>query len=468
MLQFRVFAILKLKARQLLGFVALAIVQSGAYMRAMQCGLAEYLRIFTQARQRFLRERPLTQADDYNHSVYTSWELSYQQLNSRSAQLLHMMAFLHHEGIPEAIFEVASARAMTYTPEIPLTTEQGNTKALVFDFLSSLRTSTNEWDLLGFKRLTNSLRSFSLLDYDTYSGTYSMHPLVQEWCRAIVTDAASTREYATWLLSLCVDWQFDSDSYALRRRLLPHLQALDVDGTQIMPDLSRWLQLVYLESGYNKENERLAATALRASSEALGDEHPTTLTCKNNLVETLIRQDRLEEVATLLTELIEVQKQVIGQEHPNTLKSMHNLALTYHNQKRWKEAETLFLEVIEVQKQVNGAEHRYTLASMMMLASTYWSQGRLSDAEALYVEVLETSRRVMGREHPNTLMSMHNLAMTYKEQGKLQEAESLMEETVALNMQVRGESHPYTQSSILELKHIQKRILSELESTSTS
>ncbi|KAF8598779.1 TPR-like protein [Ceratobasidium sp. AG-I] len=444
-----------------LGYFALAIVQSGAYMRTRQCGVAEYYRIFQTARARLLRERPSMQTDNYQHSVFATWEINYRQLLPRVAQLLHILSFLHHENISEAFFEAASTRAASYTIHIPLTESQAVTKTIIFDFLSLLRTSANEWDVLALKGLTDQLRAYSLLDYDTQSCSYSMHPLVQEWSRATAPDAGTVRECSAWVLSLCVKWQHSSEDYAFRRRLLPHLVALNSDQKQMVPDLANWLSLVYEEAGYAKEKAALLAIALQASRDTLGNEHTTTLTCMHNLAAAFRQQGRLEEAVGLLTEVVEVTKRVQAHEHPDTLTSMHDLAIAYRDQERWQEAEELFLEVIEVEKRVSGAEHSRTVASMQQLASTYHRQGRLSEAEALEIEVLETTQRVLGREHPSTLVAIFNLAVTFEAQGKLREAESLMEEAVNLSKKVRGESHVVTQKSIQRLNQIQQRIRSE-------
>ncbi|KAF8595674.1 FabD/lysophospholipase-like protein [Ceratobasidium sp. AG-I] len=451
------------------GYFALAIVQAGAYMHTTECGSAEYFKIFQKARAEVLRRGLIQQQDDHELSLFTSWEVSYRQLSPRSTQLLHIMSFFHHEGIAEAFFEAASTRTLSYQVEIPLNESQIATKTIIFSFLASLRTSSNEWNPLVLKDLTRELRAFSLLDYDTHSGSYSMHPLVQEWSRTTAPDATTMRECAAWVLALCVNsWRQGSEDYAFRRRLLPHLLALDSDQAQMVPELANYLRLVYFEAGYVKEEAALKVIALQASRDALGNEHPATLTCMANLAGAFRRQGRLEEAEVLQTEVIELNKRVRGHEDPETLSSMHNLALTYHNQERWQEAEALFLEVIELEKRVNGAEHRHTLASMGMLASTYWSQGRLLEAEVLDIEVLETKQRVLGREHPDTLEATHNLAATYEKQGKLREAGSLMEETVTLSRQVRGESHIMTQENVQYLEFIQQRIRSEPSSASVT
>lgn len=452
----------ELKMSQHFGYFALATVQAGAYIRATQCGLSRYLQLFLTSRDRMLQDRHVSQAGDYEWPVYASWELSYRHIPPRASQLLHMLSFMHHEGISESFFEVASTRDISYQPYIPPTTAQRNTKAVVSRFLSSLRSTSNAWDPVALKDLINTLRSFSLLDYDPISATYSMHPLVHSWCRTIDPGVETTSERTAWVLALCINWEFDSDNYTLRRMLLPHVLALGSDFSQMALDIPHRLSLVYQEAGLVKEAESLRELVVQAGKDRLGRGHPVTLSLMHNLAATYMSQERWKEAEVLHMEVLEIRKQVLGADHPDTLKSMHELAFTYKNQNRWREAEVLQEEVIEATARVLGVEHVETLVSVGELASTYWSQGRLSEAESLYAEVLEVMKRVLGIHHPSTVIGMHSLAATYKKQGKLRDAERLMAETVELYKQVRGEQDPETQKSIEYLASIQRQIQAEL------
>ncbi|KAF8598764.1 TPR-like protein [Ceratobasidium sp. AG-I] len=444
-----------------LGLFALAIVQAAAYMRATQCKATDYLIYLQSSREQLLRARLVNQTDAYGLSVYATWEISYKKINSRAAQLLHILSFMHHEGIEERFFEISSA-VTSYKPEIPLSEEQGATKDAIFEFLSLFRTASHGWNLLAFRNLTEDLSAFSLLDYNPRTRTHSMHPLVQEWCRSTAPNAMAMRECAAWVLALCVNSRFGLEDYAFRRRLLPHLLALDTNTTQMVPELAQKLCLVYDEAGLTKEDEALSKIALQGSRDMFGNEHSTTLTCMHNLASAFRRQGKSEEAMTLLTEVIESSKRVLGDEHPDTLTSMHSLAMTYRAQERWQESEAMFLDVIETKRRVGGIDDSRTLKSMEVLASTYAEQGRLLEAELLYDEVLEKMSKVLGKEHPHTLTAMHNLAATYGGQGKLVEAELLMKETVALKTKVPGELHTHTLNSVRILEAIHQRVRLEL------
>jgi hypothetical protein len=124
---------------------------------------------------------------------------------------------------------------------------------------------------LGTHLLSNT-SSFSLLSYDLTSSTFSIHPLVQSWCRAQVAKSPA-QQCTSWVLALCVNWEFSSDDYAFRRLLLPHLVALRKGSSPLASTLAVDLARVYKEAGFSQEEEVLKLEALRASVELLGAEH---------------------------------------------------------------------------------------------------------------------------------------------------------------------------------------------------
>ena len=72
-----------------------------------------------------------------------------------------------------------------------------------------------------------------------------------------------------------------------------------------------------------------------------------------------------EELQVLVMET----RQALGEEHPDTLTSMGDLG-------QWKDAEDLQVLVIETRRRVLGEEHPLSLMAMGDLVSTYQSQGQ--------------------------------------------------------------------------------------------
>src|SRR5438045_1684007 len=99
---------------KILGYLALAIIQAGAYVRQGLCSIGEYVGIYSHRRERLLRHRHVQAGTDYNFSVYTTWEVSVEAIkrmpgktSENAIELVRIFSFLHYDGITEAIFERA-------------------------------------------------------------------------------------------------------------------------------------------------------------------------------------------------------------------------------------------------------------------------------------------------------------------------------------------------------------------------
>ncbi|KAJ7765877.1 hypothetical protein DFH07DRAFT_681361, partial [Mycena maculata] len=86
-----------------LWYLPLAIVQAGAFI-AKSGSLNSYLALYKQNRAQLLSEKPVQSHDDYEWTVYTTLQISFDQLSLPAAILLRLCSFLHHERIAEDIF----------------------------------------------------------------------------------------------------------------------------------------------------------------------------------------------------------------------------------------------------------------------------------------------------------------------------------------------------------------------------
>lgn len=173
-----------------LGCLALAIVQAGSYV-ANCSSLQNYQRIYRSNRATLLSLRSVQGYSEYEHTVYTTWDISYQKLNSQARRLHCLCSFLHFAHIPRRIFEEGSF--------------QGFENEIHFDLAVA------------------ELRSYSLLTLN-HPTTYSVHPLVHQWSRDRLNDGenAEIRAAAIGLLASCVNWRFEASDYSWRRELLLH------------------------------------------------------------------------------------------------------------------------------------------------------------------------------------------------------------------------------------------------------
>ncbi|KAJ7462895.1 hypothetical protein FB451DRAFT_949565, partial [Mycena latifolia] len=89
-------------------YLPLAIIQAGAFI-SQSGAFDRNLELYMDNRARLLSEKPVQSHDEYAWTVYTTWQISFDQLSKLAATFLQLCSFLHHEGISEEIFSRASA-----------------------------------------------------------------------------------------------------------------------------------------------------------------------------------------------------------------------------------------------------------------------------------------------------------------------------------------------------------------------
>ncbi|KAJ7052089.1 P-loop containing nucleoside triphosphate hydrolase protein, partial [Mycena amicta] len=89
----------------------LAIVQAGAFISKsppLQQDISKYLQLYQQNKIELLSKKPAQSPEDYEWTVYTTWQMSFSQLSSKARQFLQLCSFIHFEKITEDIFQRAS------------------------------------------------------------------------------------------------------------------------------------------------------------------------------------------------------------------------------------------------------------------------------------------------------------------------------------------------------------------------
>jgi Tetratricopeptide repeat len=357
-------------------------------------------------------------------NVFTTWQLSFQQLLSQTSEdsvavkLLRLLAFFDNKDISEWIFiEFHRHPFSSKTSEL-------------LEWVNQFADSQQRWNKRLFKKNLVLLHDFCLLqsvaqDADEYSHA-SLHPLVKDWIQLQMGKSAC-QQYALMVSEI----------------LGGILQAFwESEHFQLPLHTKQYLAL-HMVAQEENNSEYLGINCAELHQDLL-IEYTNNQSWLSKFFRRLGLHNKAEQ---LRVQVMETRKRVLGIEHLDTLRSIHDLALTYWDQGRWEEAEPLQVQVLETRKRVLGAEHPDTLTSMSSLALTYKDQGRWEEAEPLQVQVLETRKRVLGAEHPDTLTSMNNLAFTWEQHDRHLEALKLMEECVQLRNRILGNNHPDILSS---------------------
>ncbi|QRW06357.1 kinesin light chain [Ceratobasidium sp. AG-Ba] len=436
-------------ARRLLedvGCLALAVVQAGAYIFSSGCTIADYYDMFLQHHKTTLEQstRLPVKTNEYKHSVYTTWHMSYEKLGKNAQTILHLVAFMHHTNIVEDIFRRAAINIQTYKPVIPATQSEQEIYTYVAGFLGRFL-SDGAWSSSAFRETMTELQSYSLINYDKVNREYNLHVLVHDWAgNALDHPAEKGASHTELLLAVSIDYDNDMESLEYKRLVETHVNRLLQKQQSPSGNNSDLFGQVYYSSGNWKQLERMTRIALDSRHKVLGDEDTSTLISQAYLAFAYRNQGKYEEAMTLEEQLVEIRKRVSGHDHRETLKVMSNLASTYYFLGRYTDAQSLQLHVIDTFKRVYGHEDLHTLDSMHELAVTYKAQGRYDEAQALLVQVVDATKRVKGDEYPSTLVSMNQLASTYYFQGRYDEAESMQVHVLEVRKRRQGDEHPST------------------------
>ncbi|QRW22931.1 tRNA uridine 5-carboxymethylaminomethyl modification enzyme GidA [Rhizoctonia solani] len=431
-------------------YLALAVVQAGAYIWKMQLSISQYWDRYS-VRQKAVLERGIgIGLDGYEKTVYTTWELSLKQISSHAMELLFLIAFLHREEILEEIFQRAARNMQKDEDEALLRNEQSAVEQRVKNFLRHLIES--RWEDT-FTLYMGELMSFSLVTYDRASQAYAIHPLVQDWAQESASKEMISIQHSALLLALSIDWNRGSADYAYKRRILPNVNLIfkefrlhDIDT------LARFAE-VYRSAGQFNNEAALWDHVVITQKQQIGERHPRTLANISNLAKAYQEKRELKISKELQETALAAQVQELGQDHPDTLETMHRLAWTLYLEGKYDKAEPLLTTVVTSRKKVLEEDHLDTLESLDDLAAIYGSQGHLVKAEQLRAVVLATRKRLLGEDHVDVLEGMSNLAQTYSEQDRSAEAEELYRTALASQKRVLGDDHRDTMTTMHNLAH---------------
>jgi hypothetical protein len=194
-------------------------VQAGAFIS--QSGtLNSYLDIYRKNRAQLLSEKPAQSHDNYAQTVYTTWQMSFEQLSQPAAMFLQLCSFLHWDGISEDIF----SRAATYRFRQVILSREALEKPL--EFLGQFTESAGEWDSLCFLKLTNEIKAYSLISFDPEGKMFSIHPLVHSWSKTTITDPQPCHSIMAAIMGMSIEEIPDDHQQLASLRLISHVDSL--------------------------------------------------------------------------------------------------------------------------------------------------------------------------------------------------------------------------------------------------
>jgi tetratricopeptide (TPR) repeat protein len=261
-----------------------------------------------------------------------TWMVSYQEIKKRdptAAKLLLLLAFFNNHDIWYEL--LASGLDCSNPPPW-------------FEMIVSSK--------LMFKAKVKVLVGFSLVETKHHEGSYSLHPVVQDWCYYVAASNNLTSQLhglAMMSVGYMVPHNSERDYAVIQQRLLPHANYLISRGRGDWPVdmIDIWNALngignLYSNQGKLQEAQEMYQRALAGKEKALGPDHTSTLNTVNNLGLLYSDQGKRKEAEEMYQRALAGCEKALGPDHTSTLDTVSNLGILYSNQGKLKEAEEMY------------------------------------------------------------------------------------------------------------------------------
>ncbi|KAI9859671.1 MAG: hypothetical protein M1813_006602 [Trichoglossum hirsutum] len=453
------------KIIQKLGYLPLAIDQAGAYINTRKLPLSLFTKQYDERREVILNHTPSLWEyrkrlgegkDETLLSVFTTWELSFQQIGKNEddrimiSHFLTLSAFFDASNIGEDLFR----SHLTSTREPPWWMEY---------FISG-----GMWDQYKYQDTIVELLNLSLLQDVNIGGIetrFSLHPLVTDWLKLRI-DQKNRQKYtieATTILSSYIDAQ-SLDTLPLQVKLdtLSHVDVClgndkeylrGLSGSDI-PSLrgsSYTFAELYKSHCRYQDAEAMYQRALAGYEKALGPDHTSTMRAVNNLGILYKAQGRLADAEAMYQRALAGYEKALGPDHTSTMDVANNLGILYKDQGRLADAEAMYQQALAGYEKALGPDHTSTMDVVNNLGVLYKTQGRLADAEAMYQRALAGCEKALGPDHTSTMRTVNNLGILYKDQGRLADAEAMYQRALAGYEKALGPDHTSTMRTVNNL-----------------
>lgn len=293
--------------------------------------LVEYLKL---ARAKLVELLKRGDAHDYPATVATTWELSFQQIESQSpatADLLRLLSFFAPDRIPRWLL----TESTTLLPS-PL--------------------SETVADPLGWLDAIELLRSYSLIEQDDDS--VSVHRLVQ----AVSRDRLSREQQIQWvslaqklvLKYFPIDIDTNVAAWPRCGELHDHAEVVSQLADQQSADPNTTATLLNQLARYQQIRANFNAAivnqrrALSIDEQCYGAEDPKVAISLNNLAQLLQDTNHLAEAEPLIRRALAIDEQSFGPEHPRVASLLNNLAQLLVDTNRLEEAEPLMRRALAI------------------------------------------------------------------------------------------------------------------------
>ncbi|KAF5862715.1 hypothetical protein ETB97_011257 [Aspergillus alliaceus] len=475
-----------------LGCLPLALIQAGASIRQNICSLEDYLDVFKSYKKRIFSNKLHQGRGPYEHTVFTTFEVSFNKIKGLETaesidaiEILHVMAFLHFDHVPESIFEKAWDSLQ----------REANTKGagslvdkivqVLGDFVAIssgyegwftpltegrlpriLNQTGRKWDKLRFRNAILILRSYSLIFGNLTGDGYSMHPMVHFWARERLQPRAQKlwAGIASRILAASITSRSEESEVVYRRLLVPHIDSclkseprdsrrgLEFDHASL-GQFARFAS-VYAEAGRWVDASGIQEQILQYQTTTLGQNSVEALDAMAELAQSYWNSSQMARALEIQTSLLDLVTKRLGPYDPKTLLAMDNLGRTCWLCGMTSKADEMGKRALEGLAKIVGPDHPYTLSAMHNYGRARMHLGNFKEAQILQVQAWKGRMRLFSDTDLDTLETMQDLGMSCLALGEIDEAERLVSHVLDARKRILGQEHAHTLWSINDLSKV--------------
>jgi tetratricopeptide (TPR) repeat protein len=476
-----------------LAYHPLAVTQAGSYIGQQKLRLDQFMGHYDAKKERILKHTP--QLSQYRRklnssaeketslNVFTTWELSFQQLldtancGKEKADLLTLFTFFDHDDICEVLFMAYCKRGQAlphYSWPVqcllpclgdfyPNGQDLGghNTSKKKLDGLK-------QWASDKFVDIITDLAQMSLVQ-SWFRGEddlchFSLHPLVRDWIQLRTSE--DKRQYYSLisgkvLLGFLLDKYYQnrfnlslSSQYAVFSHIRVYIEntamlrsasVLTIDIQEERLDLiDKWIGMFLVLLGRYNEAEVLTKRLLDSREKILGSEDTSTLDAMTRVAEAYVLQDKFEQAEELYRKALKAMQKILGPEHPTTLDTMGDIAWVLYHKGNYAAGEEIARAAVEGHDRICKPENQRSFTSFDTLSLILRRQGKYVEAEKVQRRSLVGRERFLGADHRATLIAAMNVASTLQDQGEFGRAEELFNDVLKKQEKILGREHPDT------------------------
>ncbi|MBA2681235.1 MAG: tetratricopeptide repeat protein [Ktedonobacteraceae bacterium] len=423
---------------QVVGGYPLALDQVGAFLEEKGCSLTTYLKLYQEQGTKLLGEGG-QQADDHQRSVANTLMLAIEQVTQKDAlnlELLHLLAFLHPDAIPEGLLTDGAAKLRK-----PL---QAFAK-----------------DPLLLQDALADLRRFSLIHNSIDREILQIHRVVQDVLIDRLTKAQQ-RQWARQVVHL-VNFVFPEvrfDTWATCELYLPQakrcadlidkFRLTSIEGASLLERLGNYLS----QRGFYIDAETYLSQSLHLYEKQPHTNPSDLAQTLNSLGLLYSRQAQFHKAESHHQRALELRERTLDADHPKVAESLHNLALVYAERGEYQQAEQTYQRVLAIEEQTKGAGHPDVASTLNNLGMTYFRLKLYSQAEAAYKRALTIYELSRGINYPYLIYPLDGLGALAEMQGNYQQAEGFYQRALVIAKKAFGDKHIETAHSINKVADI--------------